>query len=118
MENGKQLQVERQHTSHQLSNMGNLVGASADTMSTVVSGTKRFMAGKFPFMIFELPAAAYEMYKTSSPKKRKVVGSLLLAAAVTSMVTGITEPIRIYILICCSSIIRNKLITSRIIIYA
>ncbi|PRR78865.1 PTS transporter subunit EIIC [Clostridium vincentii] len=77
----------------QLSSMGDLVGASAETMSTVVGGTTRFMAGKFPFMIFGLPAAAFAMYRTSSPKKRKVVGSLLLTAAVTAMVTGITEPI-------------------------
>ena len=78
---------------NQLQNLGSLVGASGDTMATVVTGTTRFMAGKFPFMIFGLPAAAFAMYKTSSPKKRKAVGSLLLAAAVTSMVTGITEPI-------------------------
>jgi len=77
----------------QIPSMGDLVGASADTMSTVIAGTTRFMAGKFPFMMFGLPAAAFAMYKTSSPKKRKVVGSLLLTAAVTSMVTGITEPI-------------------------
>ena len=73
--------------------MGDLVGASSDTMSTIVGGTTRFMAGKFPFMIFGLPAAAFAMYRTASPKKKKVVGSLLLTAAVTAMVTGITEPI-------------------------
>jgi PTS system D-glucosamine-specific IIC component len=77
----------------QLSSMGDLVGASTDTMSTIVDGTTRFMAGKFPFMIFGLPAAALAMYKTASPKKKKAVGSLLLAAGVTAMLTGITEPI-------------------------
>lgn len=77
----------------QLSSMGDLVGASADTMSTIVGGTTRFMAGKFPFMMFGLPAAALAMYKTANPKKKKVVGSLLLTAAVTAMVTGITEPL-------------------------
>ncbi|MBU3136601.1 PTS transporter subunit EIIC [Clostridium gasigenes] len=77
----------------QLSSMSDLVGASSDTMSTIVSGTTRFMAGKFPFMMFGLPAAAFAMYKAAAPSKKKLVGSLLLSAAVTSMLTGITEPI-------------------------
>ena len=77
----------------QISSMSDLVGASADTMSQVVSGTTRFMAGKFPFMMFGLPAAALAMYKTAHPKKKKVVGSLLISAAVTSFLTGITEPL-------------------------
>ncbi|WP_099336533.1 PTS transporter subunit EIIC [Clostridium cadaveris] len=77
----------------QLSSMTNLVGASPETMSTIVSGTTRFMAGKFPFMMFGLPAAAFAMYKCAAPSKRKQVGSLLLAAAVTSFLTGITEPL-------------------------
>lgn len=53
----------------------------------------RFMAGKFPFMIFGLPAAAYAMYKAAKPSKKKLVGGLLLSAALTSMITGITEPL-------------------------
>lgn len=77
----------------QLSSMTDLVGASAATMSNIVSGTTRFMAGKFPFMMFGLPAAAFAMYRAALPSKRKVVGSLLLAAAVTSFLTGITEPL-------------------------
>lgn len=77
----------------QLSSMTDLVGASADTMSTIVNGTTRFMAGKYPFMMFGLPAAALAMYRTANPKKKKVVGSLLISAAVTAMLTGITEPI-------------------------
>ena len=77
----------------QLSNMQSIVGAHADTMSTIVSGTTRFMAGKFPFMMFGLPAAALAMYHTASPTKKKVVGSLLISAAFTSFLTGITEPL-------------------------
>lgn len=77
----------------QLSSMTDLVGASADTMSTVVSGTTRFMAGKYPFMMFGLPAAAFAMYRAAAPSKRKAIGSLLLAAGVTSLLTGITEPL-------------------------
>ncbi|MDO5520607.1 MAG: glucose PTS transporter subunit IIA [bacterium] len=57
-----------------------------------VSAT-RFMSGKFPLMIFGLPGAALAMYKAARPEKRKVVGGLLLSAALTSMITGITEPL-------------------------
>lgn len=57
-----------------------------------VSAT-RFMSGKFPFMIFGLPASAFAMYKTARPEKKKVVGGLLLSAGLTSMLTGITEPL-------------------------
>ena len=77
----------------QLSSMTDLVGASSDTMATVVSGTTRFMAGKFPFMMFGLPAAALAMYHTAAPNKKKIVGSLLVSAAFTSFLTGITEPL-------------------------
>lgn len=53
----------------------------------------RFMSGKFPLMIFGLPGAALAMYRTAKPEKRKLVGGLLFSAALTSMLTGITEPI-------------------------
>ena len=53
----------------------------------------RFMSGKFPLMIFGLPGAALAMYRSAKPEKRKVVGGLLLSAALTSMLTGITEPL-------------------------
>ncbi len=53
----------------------------------------RFMAGKFPFMIFGLPGAALAMYSVAKPSKKKVAGGLLLSAALTSMLTGITEPL-------------------------
>lgn len=57
-----------------------------------VSAT-RFMSGKFPLMIFGLPGAALAMYRTARPEKRKEVSGLLLSAALTSMLTGITEPL-------------------------
>ncbi len=57
-----------------------------------VSAT-RFMSGKFPLMIFGLPGAAYAMYRCAKLENRKKVGGLLLSAALTSMLTGITEPI-------------------------
>lgn len=57
-----------------------------------VSAT-RFMSGKFPLMIFGLPGAALAMYRTAKPEKRDVVAGLLVSAALTSMLTGITEPL-------------------------
>ena len=57
-----------------------------------VSAT-RFMSGKFPLMIFGLPGAALAMYKTARPEKKQAVAGLLLSAALTSMLTGITEPL-------------------------
>ncbi len=66
--------------------------ASNSTTQFSVEAT-RFMAGKFPFMIFGLPAAAYAMYKLARPEKKKVAGGLLLSAALTAMLTGITEPL-------------------------
>lgn len=77
----------------QLGNMQSIVGADAGTMSTIVSGTTRFMAGKFPFMMFGLLAAALAMYHTAAPNKKKIVGSLLVSAAFTAFLTGITEPL-------------------------
>ncbi|MCI8681700.1 MAG: PTS transporter subunit EIIC [Lachnospiraceae bacterium] len=57
-----------------------------------VSAT-RFMSGKFPLMIFGLPGAALAMYKTSKSEKKQAVAGLLMSAALTSMLTGITEPL-------------------------
>ena len=53
----------------------------------------RFMAGKFPLMIFGLPGAAFAIYRCARPEHRKVVGGLMISAALTSMLTGITEPL-------------------------
>ena len=66
--------------------------ADPTTQQFAVSAT-RFMSGKFPLMIFGLPGAALAMYKVAKPEKRKEVGGLLLSAALTSMLTGITEPL-------------------------
>lgn len=89
------------------------VGGSAVVAGTVVEGAQniffaelaapnikhfsveatRFMSGKFPLMIFGLPGAALAMYTCAKSNKKKIVGGLLLSAALTSMLTGITEPI-------------------------
>ncbi|MCA1010014.1 glucose-specific PTS transporter subunit IIBC [Halobacillus halophilus] len=52
-----------------------------------------FMVGKFPFMMFGLPAAALAIYHTAKPGRKKVVGGIMASAALTSFLTGITEPI-------------------------
>ncbi|WNS46611.1 glucose-specific PTS transporter subunit IIBC [Paenibacillus sp. MMS20-IR301] len=52
-----------------------------------------FTTGKYPFMMFGLPAAALAIYHESKPENRRVVGSLMISAALTSFLTGITEPL-------------------------
>lgn len=66
----------------------------ADPSTTEFSvAATRFMSGKFPLMIFGLPGAALAMYMCAKPNKKQVAGGLLISAALTSMLTGITEPI-------------------------
>lgn len=52
-----------------------------------------FTTGKYPFMMFGLPAAALAIYHESKPENRRIVGSLMISAALTSFLTGITEPL-------------------------
>lgn len=66
--------------------------ASKSTQHFSVEAT-RFMAGKFPFMMFGLPGAALAMYSCAKDNKKKLAGGLLLSAALTSFLTGITEPL-------------------------
>jgi PTS system N-acetylglucosamine-specific IIC component len=53
----------------------------------------QFLTGFFPIMMFALPAAALAMTHTAKPHRRKEIGGLMLSVALTSFVTGITEPI-------------------------
>lgn len=53
----------------------------------------RYFSGEFIFMIFGLPGAALAMYRCAKPENKKTAGGLLLSAALTSALTGITEPI-------------------------
>jgi PTS system N-acetylglucosamine-specific IIC component len=53
----------------------------------------RFMAGFFPVMMFGLPAACLAMYHAAAPDRRRAVGGMLLSMALTSFLTGVTEPI-------------------------
>lgn len=52
-----------------------------------------FMSGFFPVMMFGLPAACLAMYHAAAPERRKAVGGMLLSMALTSFLTGVTEPI-------------------------
>jgi len=52
-----------------------------------------FMSGFFPVMMFGLPAACLAMYHTAVPERRPLVGGLLVSIALTSLLTGVTEPI-------------------------
>jgi PTS system N-acetylglucosamine-specific IIC component len=52
-----------------------------------------FMSGFFPVMMFGLPAACLAMYHAAAPARRRAVGGLLLSMALTSFLTGVTEPI-------------------------
>lgn len=66
--------------------------ADSSTRHFSVEAT-RFMAGKFPLMIFGLPGAALAMYQCAKPEKKKLVGGLFASAALTTILTGITEPL-------------------------
>ena len=77
--------------------------ASPDTVKFSVDAC-RFMSGKFPLMIFGLPGAALAMYTCADSKKKKVAGGLLLSAALTSLLTGITEPIEVTFLVVAPSL--------------
>ena len=68
---------------------GNTVGAAC------VKGAQggQFMTGFFPIMMFGLPAAALAMYTSARAQNRKIIGGILFSAALTSIITGITEPI-------------------------
>jgi PTS system N-acetylglucosamine-specific IIC component len=57
------------------------------------SSAGAFMSGFFPVMMFGLPGACLAMYRTATPGKRKAVGGLLFSMALTSFLTGVTEPI-------------------------
>ncbi|SDO45685.1 glucose-specific PTS transporter subunit IIBC [Alkalicoccus daliensis] len=69
----------------------NIFFAQLQDQTEITAG--HFMAGEFPIMMFGLPAAALAMYHQARPENKKVVGGLLGSAALTSFLTGITEPI-------------------------
>lgn len=52
-----------------------------------------FMTGFFPIMMFALPAAALAIAQEAKPSQRKIIGGIMLSAALTSFITGVTEPL-------------------------
>lgn len=73
------------------------IGISDITNFWAGTGTKgvtgMYQAGFFPIMMFGLPGAALAMYRSAKPEKKKIVGGILLAGAVSSFLTGVTEPL-------------------------
>ena len=67
--------------------------ADAADITHFSADATRYFSGEFLFMIFGLPGAALAMYQTARPERKKQAGSLLLSAALASMLTGITEPL-------------------------
>ncbi|MGH8268502.1 MAG: N-acetylglucosamine-specific PTS transporter subunit IIBC [Steroidobacteraceae bacterium] len=75
--------------------LGNYHGATGD-LNRFFAGDPTagaFMAGFFPVMMFGLPAACLAMYHTALPERRQVVAGLLASIALTSFLTGVTEPV-------------------------
>ncbi|MDQ0857169.1 glucose-specific PTS transporter subunit IIBC [Bacillus sp. V2I10] len=71
--------------------MAQLADKQVNAVVEITAG--RFMTGKFPFILFGIPAAALAMYHMAKPQHKKAVGGLLLTAAGTAFLTGITEPL-------------------------
>jgi PTS system D-glucosamine-specific IIC component len=69
------------------------LSAEAPFVDNAGDETGRYMTGKFPFMMFGLPAAAYAMYRQANSSQKKIAAGIFGSAALTSFLTGITEPI-------------------------
>lgn len=72
---------------------GYIASLADPTIKAIDPSITRFNGGKFVYFMFGLSGAAFAMYRTAEPEKRKMAGSLLFAAAGTAFLTGITEPI-------------------------
>lgn len=75
--------------------VGDFAGATGDLRRFFAGDPNAgaFMSGFFPVMMFGLPAACLAMYHEARPERRKAVGGMLLSLALTSFLTGVTEPI-------------------------
>jgi N-acetylglucosamine PTS system EIICBA or EIICB component len=75
--------------------LGDFAGATGDLKRFFAGDPNAgaFMSGFFPVMMFGLPAACLAMYRSARPERRKAVGGMLLSMALTSFLTGVTEPI-------------------------
>ncbi len=70
------------------------------TVTQYYIGVSRFMAGRFADFMFGLPGAALAIYQCAKPENKKKVASLMLSAALTAFVTGITEPLEFAFMFC------------------
>ena len=85
--------IDGEQVSGALNIFNQLLMSSNPDMDTMREATRFLTQGTHPFMVFGLPAACFAMYKTAYPQNRQKVKGILLAAGLTSFLTGITEPI-------------------------
>lgn len=90
---GGSAMIDGQQVSGALNIFNTLLMQAEPDMDVMRQATRFLTLGTHPFMVFGLPAACYAMYKTALPKNKQKVKGILLAAGLTSLFTGITEPI-------------------------
>lgn len=71
----------------------NILFAQLANGQPVSAEAAKFFSGMFPFMIFGFPAAAYAMYRQAKPERKSDVKGLMISSSLTSVFTGITEPL-------------------------
>lgn len=71
----------------------NIIFAQLAAGEVVDPEAAKFFSGMFPFMIFGFPAAAFAMYKSAKPERKGDVKGLMMSSSLTSIFTGITEPL-------------------------
>lgn len=90
---GGSAMIDGQQVSGALNIFNTLLMQAEPDMDVMRQATRFLTQGTHPFMVFGLPTACYAMYKTALPKNKQKVKGILLAAGLTSLFTGITEPI-------------------------
>ena len=90
---GGSAMIDGQQVSGALNIFNTLLMQAEPDMDVMRQATRFLTQGTHPFMVFGLPAACYAMYKTALPKNKQKVKGILLAVGLTSLFTGITEPI-------------------------
>lgn len=78
---------------HLVEGAQNIAFAQISAGKVVSPEAAKYFSGMFPFMIFGFPAAALAMYRQAKPNKKKEAKGLLFSSAITSIVTGVTEPL-------------------------
>ena len=93
---GGSAMIDGEQVSGALTIFNTLLMSGNPNLEVMKESTRFLTQGTNGFMIFGLPAACYAMYKTALPKNKAKVKGILLAAGLTSLVTGITEPIEFH----------------------